>query len=164
MPLVNWRLISATGSKLAFGREGKKTFILPNNRADVENAQPPHFKKFKLRPEQLRSLTWMIAQEKNPTPWVEEEVAEAILPQLGWYAEAKATRNVLVRGGVLADEGAFSPCAMHWTRTDAFAFLQSDTARLPSPSASSIRSRPLSSFPPTSNVFPSRLLSSSFPG
>lgn len=111
---VNWRLSPAAGAKLALGREGKTTFILPNNRADVQSAQPPNFNKFKLRPEQLRSLTWMIAQEQNPSPWIEEEVAEAILPQLGWYAEAKATRNVFVRGGVLADEGAFCFVALGW--------------------------------------------------
>ena len=38
-------------------------------------------------------------------PWVEEEVCEAALPQLGWHAEAKASRVVQVRGGVLADDG-----------------------------------------------------------
>jgi len=45
----------------------------------------------------------MIEQEASPRPWVEEEVAEALLPQLGWQAEAKATREVVIRGGVLAD-------------------------------------------------------------
>lgn len=81
------------------------SFVLPSNREDVEHAQPPHFRKVKLRKEQLRSLTWMIEQERNPTPWIEEEVAEAVLPQLGWHAEARATRKVWVKGGVLADEG-----------------------------------------------------------
>jgi hypothetical protein len=51
----------------------------------------------------------MIAQEASPTPWIEEEVAEAALPQLGWHTETKATREVQVRGGVLADEGEHFP-------------------------------------------------------
>lgn len=105
-PVVSWRLKSATGVELTLGRDGKpKQFTLPSNKNDKKAKQPPHFVKAKLRPEQLRSLSWMIAQENTPTPWVEEETAEAVLPQLGWHAEARATRNVNVRGGVLADEG-----------------------------------------------------------
>ena len=105
-PVVSWRLKSANGAELTLGRDGKQpTFKLPSNKEDAKAKQPPHFREVKLRPEQLRSLTWMLAQENSPTPWVEEETAEAILPQLGWHAEARATRNVSVRGGVLADEG-----------------------------------------------------------
>lgn len=47
----------------------------------------------------------MIEQETSPSPWVEEEVCEAALAQLGWHAEARASRVVQVRGGVLADDG-----------------------------------------------------------
>lgn len=47
----------------------------------------------------------MIEQENNIFPWIEEEVSEAVLPQLGWHVEAKATRSVTVKGGVLADAG-----------------------------------------------------------
>lgn len=53
----------------------------------------------------------MIAQEVAPTPWVEQEVVEAVLPQLGWHAEVKVKRTVEVLGGVIADEGAFSPAS-----------------------------------------------------
>lgn len=94
------------GVQIALKRTGPKAiFKLSSNKLDVQASQPPHFKGPELRPEQLRSLSWMIAQEKTPTPWVEEEVAEAVLRQLGWHAEAKATRAVIVKGGVLADEG-----------------------------------------------------------
>jgi ElaB/YqjD/DUF883 family membrane-anchored ribosome-binding protein len=43
------------------------------------------------------------AEGKTHT-FVEEEISEALLPSLGWRAEGKAERPVLVRGGVIADE------------------------------------------------------------
>lgn len=112
-PIVSWRLKSATGVELGFGRVGApRLFTLPSNKQDPQAEQPPHFVKVQLRPEQLRSLTWMVAQENEPKPWVEEEVSEAVLPQLGWHAEAKATREVSVRGGVLADEVGYGKTAI----------------------------------------------------
>jgi CRISPR/Cas system-associated endonuclease/helicase Cas3 len=36
--------------------------------------------------------------------FVEEEISEAALPALGWRAEGKAERPVMVRGGVIADQ------------------------------------------------------------
>ncbi len=79
-------------------------FTLGSNRKDEMHDQPPGFRK-DLRPEQRRSLTWMVAQERSDAKkFEEEEIAEAIIEPLGWRAEAKATREVRVRGGVLADE------------------------------------------------------------
>ena len=66
--------------------------------------QPPHFKKYLLRPEQQRSLGWMLKQEASTEKFVEEEVEEAVLPALGWRAEGRAERAVLVRGGIVADQ------------------------------------------------------------
>ncbi|KAM0792935.1 hypothetical protein ACM66B_002694 [Microbotryomycetes sp. NB124-2] len=110
---IEWRLRSATAPELTLGRDNTKTeFTLPSNRADVQAPQPPHFVKQKLRPEQLRSLTWMIAQETQPQPWIEEEVAEAALPQVGWHAEARAFREVTMRGGVVADEVGYGKTAI----------------------------------------------------
>lgn len=102
--VTSWRLIEANAVDLAFTRNQSTTFTLTDNRPDERAPQPPGF-RLKLRPEQLRSLTWMIAQETSAAPWIEEEVAEAALPQLGWHAETKATREVKVKGGVLADQG-----------------------------------------------------------
>jgi hypothetical protein len=81
-------------------------FRLLSNANDVPAMQPPHFSpKYPLRPEQLKSLSWMIAQEsKKVQPFVEEEIVEATILQLGYRAEGKATRPVVVRGGVLADQ------------------------------------------------------------
>ena len=57
-----------------------------------------------LRPEQKRSLQWMIDQEADDAmPFYEQEVEEASLSQLGWLAEVCAKKPRKVLGGVLAD-------------------------------------------------------------
>ncbi|KAG8885935.1 hypothetical protein FRB98_001541 [Tulasnella sp. 332] len=87
-------------------------FVLKSNKLDAEHSQPPHFRK-PLRKEQLRSLTWMIACEQPDIPeFVEEEIVEAILDPLGWRAEAKASRKIQVRGGVLADQVGYGKTAI----------------------------------------------------
>ncbi|KAF8216612.1 hypothetical protein K438DRAFT_1658017 [Mycena galopus ATCC 62051] len=86
-------------------------FVILSNKRDKEHAQPPHF-KIPLRKEQLRSLEWMVQQESaNAAPFIEEEISEAILPSLGWRAEGRAQRPVLVRGGVLADAVGYGKTA-----------------------------------------------------
>ncbi|CAE8583771.1 unnamed protein product [Polarella glacialis] len=40
-------------------------FRVPNNAMDSPSEQPPHFKRHPLRPEQLRSLGWMISREQG---------------------------------------------------------------------------------------------------
>ncbi|KAG9044522.1 hypothetical protein FS837_008029 [Tulasnella sp. UAMH 9824] len=87
-------------------------FVLKSNRRDPAHKGPPGF-RIPLRPEQLRSLTWMVAQERaDVDEFEEEEVVEAIVEPLGWRAEAKATRKVRVRGGVLADEVGYGKTAI----------------------------------------------------
>lgn len=109
-PVVSWRLLTEASADL--GPAVGVKFSLKSNRSDPEAANPTLFKKHALRTEQLRSLHWMIEQEESPKPWIEEEVAEALLPQLGWQAEAKATREVVVRGGVLADAVGYGKTAI----------------------------------------------------
>jgi hypothetical protein len=49
----------------------------------------------------------MLEQEKaegKTHTFVEEEISEAALPSLGWRAEGKAERPVMIRGGVIADQ------------------------------------------------------------
>ena len=77
---------------------------LSSNKKDKTAAQPPNFEKYHLRPEQLRSLSWMLSQESTDIPFYEEEDAEGILPKLGWRAEGRVRRPVMVRGGLIADE------------------------------------------------------------
>lgn len=84
----------------------RRVFILPSNKQDPENSQPEAF-KLPLRKEQLRSLWWMLEQEKatgKTHTFVEEEISESLLPAVGWRAEGKAERPVMVRGGVIADQ------------------------------------------------------------
>ncbi len=79
-------------------------FTLKNNDHDPAADKPPSF-LFELRPEQLRSLAWMIRQEREEVePFVEEEVEEASIPHIGWRAEGRARKPILVCGGVLADQ------------------------------------------------------------
>jgi SNF2-related domain len=88
-------------------------FNLLSNRPDPEHQQPPHFEKFPLRVEQLRSLHWMLEQEKSDAPpFIEEEVSEAMLDPLGWRAEGRAQQPVHIRGGVLADQVGYGKTAI----------------------------------------------------
>ncbi|KAI5294006.1 hypothetical protein KEM52_004868 [Ascosphaera acerosa] len=91
-----------------------------SNDDDAESAQPPHFTRYFLRKEQLRSLTWMIAQESDDVePFEEEEVAEALLPSINWRAEARATTKKYVRGGILGDEVGYGKTAISLALFDA---------------------------------------------
>ncbi|KMU72826.1 hypothetical protein CISG_03260 [Coccidioides immitis RMSCC 3703] len=116
-PSLNWRLcIDIAG----FVRQRLPKLVETNNKDDVENIQPPGFKKYSLRPEQLRSLTWMRAQESPEVqPFEEEEVVEALLPVINWRAEGKATVEKLVRGGILGDDVGYGKTAISLGLIDA---------------------------------------------
>ncbi|ODM20657.1 hypothetical protein SI65_03710 [Aspergillus cristatus] len=104
-----WRLVpNAYGARnLAFPK-----FQLSSNKHDPQSMQPPGF-RLSLRPEQLRSLSWMIGQEDDDVaPFEEEETEEAFLPFMMWRAEARATTQKVVRGGVLADDVGYGKTAI----------------------------------------------------
>ncbi|KAJ3409272.1 hypothetical protein HDV05_004536 [Chytridiales sp. JEL 0842] len=107
--VLSWRLVTNVDMS-------HKTFPilkLTSNRHDKPSAQPPNFIKYPLRPEQLRSLAWMIAQESDDAPpFVEEEISEASLEHLGWRAEGRATREVSIKGGIVADEVGYGKTAI----------------------------------------------------
>lgn len=108
-PTLSWRLDTNYSPSAAIM---PAQFKLLSNKDDIEHSQPPHF-KMDLRPEQLRSLTWMIAQESDEAPdFIEEEIAEAILDPMGWRAEGKAERPIRVLGGVLADQVGYGKTAI----------------------------------------------------
>lgn len=98
--LFEWRIVCH--KEKSIGRFPKLQFM--SNKDNQQASQPPHFKNFGLRQEQLRSLHWMLSQEASTDPFWEEEVSESILPNLGWRAEGRVRRPVLVRGGIIADE------------------------------------------------------------
>lgn len=111
VPQFSWKLVT--------GYTAPPTIEYPqyqvkSNRPDPQDKQPPHFTnpKLQLRKEQLRSLHWMVFQESDEAPpFVEEEVAEALLPYLGWRAEGRVQRNLYIKGGVLADDVGYGKTA-----------------------------------------------------
>jgi hypothetical protein len=101
--LFEWRVVPHVDKSTESGDFTKLCLI--SNKKDNPASQPPEFRsRYPLRPEQLRSLAWMLSQEASSTAFFEEEVAEAVLPGLNWRAEGRARRPVLVRGGIVADE------------------------------------------------------------
>lgn len=106
---LSWRLVSNAHDLRDF--EFPK-FQLTSNRDDPRSLQPPGM-QIRLRPEQLRSLSWMVAQEADDTPpFEEEEVEEALLPLMMWRAECRASSKKTVRGGVLADQVGYGKTAL----------------------------------------------------
>lgn len=85
-------------------------FTLTNNKLHIE-AQYAFPTGERLRPEQKRSLQWMIEQEADRVMFYEEEIEEAVLPQLSWRAEVRVRRNRVLRGGILADEVGYGKTA-----------------------------------------------------
>ncbi|KAI9034633.1 hypothetical protein DFJ74DRAFT_25365 [Hyaloraphidium curvatum] len=109
-PRVTWKLAQDyTGDH----EHAKRVFTLSSNRNDPQHAQPPSF-KLNLRPEQLRSLSWMLEQEKDPEKFTfeEKEIVEADLPAFGLRVEAHASRLVEARGGVIADQVGYGKTAI----------------------------------------------------
>lgn len=104
-----WRLVpnAYDARNLVFAK-----FQLSSNKHDPQSMQPPRF-RLDLRPEQLRSLSWMVGQEDDDAaPFEEEETEEAFLPLMMWRAEARATTQKVVRGGVLADDVGYGKTAI----------------------------------------------------
>ncbi|KAL4896868.1 hypothetical protein BDV59DRAFT_209394 [Aspergillus ambiguus] len=104
-----WRLVPNTYDSRHMAHP---KFELKSNRKDYESTQPPGF-QVSLRPEQLRSLAWMIKQEDDVVdPFIEEETEEALLPEIMWRAEARVTVPTTARGGLLADDVGYGKTAI----------------------------------------------------
>lgn len=106
---LHWRLCI---DNIGFLRQRLPKIQESSNKDDVESVQPPGFKRFPLRAEQLRSLTWMKAQENKTDPFQEEEVVETMLPVINWRAEGKATTDKIIRGGILGDDVGYGKTAI----------------------------------------------------
>jgi hypothetical protein len=110
VPTVEWQVVrhDEKGAALKL-----KPFELKSNRRDPKFGQPDGWnRKFPLRPEQLRSLGWMIKQEQTTDAYVEEEVAECVLPALGLRMDGRARVKRLVRGGIIADQVGYGKTAI----------------------------------------------------
>ena len=114
-----WRVVTQEGpSSLSLPK-----FKLGNNKGGQQakhkfakgNPKDPESKTGsteELRPEQKRSLRWMIDQEADEAPsFKEQEIEEATLPQLAWRAEARVMRSRNIKGGVLADQVGYGKTA-----------------------------------------------------
>jgi hypothetical protein len=98
---LSWRIQEKGEASRYDGTEA--AFVISSNKSDQEACTPNLF-ILELRPEQRRSLCWMMAREAvNVSPFVEEEVEESVLAQPGWRLQGKASRSVRARGGLLAD-------------------------------------------------------------
>lgn len=93
-------------------------FTLTNNKL-IQQAQHIFPTGEQLRPEQKRSLHWMLGQEADDMAFYEEEIEEAVLSQLSWRAEVRVRRTQIVRGGILADEVGYGKTATTLALIDA---------------------------------------------
>jgi hypothetical protein len=109
-PTVEWQVVKHEEREAAVALAD---FTLKSNRGDAKAPQPKGWNtKFPLRPEQLRSLGWMIRQEQTTEPFVEEEVAESVHPALGLRMDGRARVERLVRGGIIADQVGYGKTAI----------------------------------------------------
>ena len=108
-PKMSWRIVRHDDRPMDnFGE-----FTLKSNRHDKQVSQPPNWsKKYPLRPEQLRSLGWMIQQEVSDKPFVEEEISEKVLPALGLRMDGMAQVSKVIRGGIVADQVGYGKTAI----------------------------------------------------
>ena len=108
---TSWRISTGLGESL-HGR--LQAFTLQSNK----ETRPRRFKFsarncetgsiLKLREDQARALNWMTTRDIDLCePFSEEIVEESTCTKLGWRLEARATRPVRARGGIVADDVGF---------------------------------------------------------
>lgn len=134
---AEWRAAPATRKSKRWGKNS--TYKLLDNRDDILAEQPPHFKHWPLRREQLRSLHWMQEQEVGAEPFdliVSQLSAEADgsvddggnkptkkavhalraesksgNPACGWRYEFRCREVYPTRGGILGDAMGYGKTA-----------------------------------------------------
>ena len=107
---TSWKIVSHDEKSV---EQLPKSFELKSNRFNAPASQPPKWsKKYPLRPEQLRSLGWMIEQETTKEPFIESEVAESLIPRLGLRMDGKVEVKKTVRGGIVADQVGYGKTAI----------------------------------------------------
>ncbi|KAL8794997.1 MAG: hypothetical protein Q9195_002445 [Heterodermia aff. obscurata] len=79
-----------------------RPFTLKNNINDV--ALPHNFIDGQaLKPAQEQSFRWMIERDTTPSSFMEQEIEEAVIRELGWRATVRARRACGCKGGALTD-------------------------------------------------------------
>ncbi|KAF4618425.1 hypothetical protein G7Y89_g14878 [Cudoniella acicularis] len=109
---TSWRLVT---DSISVPKGKFEALVLKNN--DIEDDEiviqssglvdPERPDGCPLRLDQRKALTWMLNQEQHPKPFEEREVVEACIGGLGYRLEGQATREVTVRGGVMAFDVGF---------------------------------------------------------
>lgn len=134
-----WRVTAETCSERSCKRVIDATkFVLLTNAEDAEHGQPPSFGSHLLRPEQLRSLHWMVDQERSEEPFVYDMVESITTEEMpSWRIEGRARCSFAVQGGVLADQIGYGKTAItigliDVTATDNFASTASSPGLIPS--------------------------------
>lgn len=91
----------------------KSRFALLSNCEDQQHPQPPRFRAFPLRPEQLRTLQWMRTSELSDEPFIFEHEAVEDVSQFhpSWKLRGRLRCAVKVRGGILADKVGYGKTA-----------------------------------------------------
>ena len=96
---ISWRL--DTGYTYP-SRPYFRPFTLKNNNDD--DAEPHRFiDNQALKREQERSFSWMVKREIAPSSFLEQEIEEAVIRDLGWRATVRASRKCGCKGGALTD-------------------------------------------------------------
>ncbi|SMQ52082.1 unnamed protein product [Zymoseptoria tritici ST99CH_3D7] len=96
----SWRFVTTAPQTFKF-----KPFSISDTRGLAPYSGPLDM-TISLFPKQLMSLAWMRQQEKG-VPFTIDETEEAVIPALGWRAEARARTELIVRGGICADHPGF---------------------------------------------------------
>ncbi|CAE7818838.1 unnamed protein product, partial [Symbiodinium microadriaticum] len=148
------RAVSAGAHATRSRRQSIKRFKLElqNNRLDPAAAQPPSFRRYPLRQEQLRSLYWMQQRECETELFdltlhrvrvdplaLEEPLAVSSIQaksstQLGWQLELRQRQSVILRGGILGDAPGYGKTATMIGLIDASAGTRDCQLHLPAES------------------------------
>ncbi|KAJ8066946.1 hypothetical protein OCU04_004328 [Sclerotinia nivalis] len=98
--VLSWRFIPGASGNVKLPT---KEFNFLNTERLTMSDQPDRFVAgMKLRNEQLKTLTWMVNQERFPPEFMESEVVEACQDNLAFRLEGRASRIVKHRAGLLA--------------------------------------------------------------
>ncbi|KAJ5238392.1 hypothetical protein N7468_003011 [Penicillium chermesinum] len=120
---LEWRLLSSTHTTYAREAVSKGFTLLSNKESESLADNPPHWVEdvsLRLQANQRRSLAWMIAQEADDIePLVEFEVEEAMIPEMAWRSEVRASIPRTIRGGLVADTPGYGKTALALAIIDA---------------------------------------------
>ncbi|KAI9649464.1 hypothetical protein NHQ30_002040 [Ciborinia camelliae] len=97
---LSWRFVPGSSGN---NRVPTPKFVFSSTDQLSMSQQPSRFvPDMKLRNEQLKTLTWMVNQERYPPIFMEREIVESRQEDLAFRLEGRASRSVRHRAGLLA--------------------------------------------------------------